>query len=55
MLNEYLEKNYNKLKDMAFTITSGGKDKDDLLSFVIEELYKCNQDRINCIIKKNIA
>ena len=52
MLNEYLEKNYNKLKDMAFTITSGGKDKDDLLSFVIEELYKCNQDRINDIIKK---
>ena len=37
---------------MAFNI-AGRKGKDDLLSFVIEELYKCDQDRINEIIEKN--
>ena len=37
---------------MAFNI-AGRKGKDDLLSFVIEELYKCDQERINEIIKKN--
>jgi hypothetical protein len=51
MLNNYLELNYNKLKSMAYNVTSG-KDTDDLLSFVIEELYKCDQERINEIIKK---
>lgn len=50
MLNNYLEKNYNKLKDIAHNL--GGKNKDDLLSFVIEELYKCDQNRINKIIEK---
>jgi len=40
------------LKDMAFNI-AGRKGKDDLLSFVIEELYKCDQDRISEIIQKN--
>ena len=52
MLNKYLEKNYNKLKDIAFNITSGGKDKDDLLSFVIEELYKCDNKKIEETIKE---
>ena len=52
MLNKYLIENYDKLKDMAFNI-AGRKGKDDLLSFVIEELYKCDQERINEIIKKN--
>ena len=51
MLNKYLTDNYNKLKDMAYNI-AGIKGKDDLLSFVIEELYKCDQDRINEIIEK---
>tara|TARA_R100001530_G_scaffold42503_1_gene32392 strand:- start:504 stop:1016 length:513 start_codon:yes stop_codon:yes gene_type:complete len=51
MLNKYLIENYDKLKDMAFNI-AGRKGKDDLLSFVIEELYKCDQERINEIIKK---
>ena len=37
---------------MAINI-AGRKGKDDLLSFVIEELYKCDQERINEIIKKN--
>ena len=36
---------------MAFNI-AGEKSKDDLLSFVIEELYKCDQDRIAEIIEK---
>ena len=36
---------------MAYNI-AGKKNKDDLLSFVIEELYKCDQDRIDEIIKK---
>tara|TARA_R100000781_G_C4056752_1_gene119623 strand:+ start:145 stop:651 length:507 start_codon:yes stop_codon:yes gene_type:complete len=51
MLNKYLIDNYDKLKDMAYNI-AGKKGKDDLLSFVIEELYKCDQKRINEIIKK---
>ena len=52
MLNKYLIENYDKLKDMAFNI-AGNNGKDDLLSFVIEELYKFDQDRINEIIEKN--
>ena len=36
---------------MAHNI-AGVKGKDDLLSFVIEELYKCDQDRLNEIIEK---
>tara|TARA_R100001460_G_scaffold39304_1_gene74066 strand:- start:5359 stop:5874 length:516 start_codon:yes stop_codon:yes gene_type:complete len=52
MLDKYLIENYDKLKDMAFNI-AGKKGKDDLLSFVIEELYKCDQERIYEIIKKN--
>jgi|TARA_R100000306_G_C4336656_1_gene123109 hypothetical protein len=50
MLNKYFEENYNKLKDIAYNITNGKGD--DLLSFVIEELYKCDKDRIIEIIKK---
>ena len=51
MLNKYLTDNYDKLKDMAHNI-AGEKSKDDLLSFVIEELYKCDQDRLDEIIGK---
>ena len=51
MLNKYLIENYNKLKDVAYNITNG--DGDDLLSFVIEELYKCDQKRIKEIIETN--
>tara|TARA_R110002012_G_scaffold114166_1_gene260778 strand:+ start:15 stop:521 length:507 start_codon:yes stop_codon:yes gene_type:complete len=51
MLNKYLIDNYDKLKDMAHNI-AGAKNKDDLLSFVIEELYKCDQIRLNEIIEK---
>ena len=50
MLNKYLTDNYDKLKDIAYNI-AGVKNKDDLLSFVIEELYKCEKTRINEIIK----
>ena len=52
MLNKYLIENYDKLKDMAYNI-AGSNGKDDLLSFVIEELYKCDQERIDEIIEKN--
>ena len=52
MLNNYLTKNYNKLRDMAFNIANE-KEHEDLLSFVIEELYKCDEKRINEIIEKN--
>ena len=51
MLNQYLTENYDRLKDMAFTISSG-KNHKDLFSFVIEELYKCDQERLNEIISK---
>jgi hypothetical protein len=50
MLNKYLTDNYNKLKDIAVNI-AGNKNKDDLLSFVIEELYKCDKNKIEDIIK----
>ena len=36
---------------MAYNI-AGVKGKDDLFSFVIEELYKCDTERINKIIEK---
>jgi len=52
MLDKYLIENYHKLKDMAYNITSG-KGNDDLFSFVIEELYKCDQERIDDIITRN--
>tara|TARA_R110002020_G_scaffold49786_1_gene141386 strand:- start:433 stop:945 length:513 start_codon:yes stop_codon:yes gene_type:complete len=52
MLNKYLIENYDKLKDMAFNI-AGSKYKDDLLSFIIEELYKCDSDKIDSIIQEN--
>ena len=42
MLDKYLIENYDKLKDIAHNI-AGIKEKDDLFSFVIEELYKCDQ------------
>ena len=51
MLNKYLVDNYDKLKDMAHNI-AGVTGKDDLLSFVIEELYKCDQERLSEIIEK---
>jgi len=51
MLNKYLEDNYNKIKDIAYNIT-GGRSCDDLFSFVIEELYKCDEERIIDIINE---
>jgi len=51
MLNKYLIENYDKLKDVAYNI-AGKNGKDDLLSFVIEELYKCDQERIKQIVEK---
>ena len=50
MLDKYLIENYDKLKDIAHNI-AGIKEKDDLFSFVIEELYKCDQVRIREIIE----
>ena len=50
MLDEYLIENYDKLKDIAYNI-AGVEEKDDLLSFVIEELYKCDPVRIREIIE----
>ena len=49
MLNKYLDENYNKLVDISHNIA--GRNKDDLLSFVIEELYKCDKKRIDELIK----
>ena len=52
MLDEYLIKNYDKLKDVALNI-AGIKEYEELLHFVIEELYKCDQIRLREIIEKN--
>ena len=50
MLNKYLIENYDKLKDIAFNIA--GEKSNDLLSFVIEELYKCNVEKIENTISE---
>ena len=51
MLDEYLDENYYKLKDIALNI-AGSKEYEELLHFVIEELYKCDQIRLREIIDK---
>ena len=51
MLDEYLIENYEKLKDIALNI-AGTKEYEELLHFVIEELYKCDQIRLKEIIEK---
>ena len=51
MLDEYLIKNYDRLKDVALNI-AGIKEYEELLHFVIEELYKCDQIRLREIIDK---
>ena len=51
MLDEYLIENYEKLKDVSLNI-AGIKEYEELLHFVIEELYKCDQIRLKEIIEK---
>ena len=51
MLDEYLIENYEKLKEISLNI-AGIKEQEDLLHFVIEELYKCDAVRIREIIEK---
>mgnify|MGYP003147551671 CR=1 FL=1 len=51
MLNKFLVDNYNKLIDIAYNITNG-KDHEDLLSFVIVELYKVDKEKIDDTIKQ---
>ena len=51
MLDQYLTDNYDKLKDISYNITNGKGE--DLLSFVIEEIYKCDQIRLREIIEKD--
>jgi DNA-directed RNA polymerase specialized sigma24 family protein len=50
MLDKYLTDNYDKLKDISYNITNGNGE--DLLSFVIEEIYKCDQIRLREIIER---
>tara|TARA_R100000388_G_C7182450_1_gene129342 strand:+ start:267 stop:764 length:498 start_codon:yes stop_codon:yes gene_type:complete len=52
MLDKYLIDNYDKLKDMAYNVTGGNSDKDDLFSFVVEELYNADQKKLNKLIAK---
>ena len=51
MLNDYFEANYQKLKEISLKI-AGVNNCENLLHFVIEEIYKCDQKRINEIIEK---
>ena len=51
MLDQYLTDNYDKLKDISYNITNGKGE--DLVSFVIEEIYKCDQIRLREIIEKD--
>ena len=50
MLDKYLTDNYDKLKDISYNITNGNGE--DLLSFVVEEIYKCDQIRLREIIER---
>jgi len=52
MLDKYLIENYEKIKEISLNV-AGVKQYEDLLHFVIEELYKCDQNKINEVIKKN--
>ena len=49
MLDKYLIENYEKIKEMALNIANEN-DYEDLLHFVIEELYKCDEEKVNEII-----
>jgi len=51
MLNDYFETNYQKLKEISLKI-AGVNNCENLLHFVIEEIYKCDQKRIDEIIQK---
>tara|TARA_R100001463_G_scaffold133265_1_gene194501 strand:+ start:231 stop:737 length:507 start_codon:yes stop_codon:yes gene_type:complete len=51
MLDKYLIENYEKLKEIAYNI-AGVKEYEELLHFIIEELYKCDQIRLREIIEK---
>ena len=51
MLNDYFEANYQKLKEISLKI-AGVSNCENLLHFVIEEIYKCDPDRVNEIIEK---
>ena len=51
MLDEYLEQNYEKLKDIAYNISSY-KYYEDLLHLVIEELYKIDYIKIKETIEQ---
>jgi hypothetical protein len=51
MLNDYFETNYQKLKEISLKI-AGVNNCENLLHFVIEEIYKCDLKRINEIIEK---
>jgi predicted transcriptional regulator len=53
-LNNYLEKNYKKLKDVSDKITSCKKyDSDDLLHDTIVALYDSNKEKIEALIDRN--
>jgi len=49
MLDKYLIENYEKIREMALNIANEN-DYEDLLHFVIEELYKCDEEKVNEII-----
>lgn len=52
MLDEYLEQNYDKLKDIAYNI-AGFKYYEDLLHLVIEELYKTDYIKLKETIEQH--
>ena len=53
-LNNYLEKNYKKLKEISDKITSGKKyNSEDLLHDTIVNLYDSDKNKIESLIDKN--
>ena len=52
-LNEYITKNYKKLKDISKKITSEKYDSDDLLHDTILALYDSDKEKIKKLIENN--
>ena len=51
MLNKYLIQNYDSLKEISLKI-AGVNNCENLLHFVIEEIYKSDTERVKEIIEK---
>jgi DNA-directed RNA polymerase specialized sigma24 family protein len=52
MLDDYIIRNYDKLKDIAYNM-AGSKEHEEFLHFIIEQLYDHDQIKLNEVIERN--